>query len=142
MTESPPPGPAPDPLAFTPVPGRARHDGWTPERQQRFIAALAAIGLVAHAARSVGMSSKSAYALRRRAGDDSSFVRAWDAALGEALTEAIAIGVERSLAGEQVPVFYRGRQVGSWTRYDDRLALATLRAAAARGPESAREDRS
>ncbi|HEX2763027.1 MAG TPA: hypothetical protein VHM92_04155 [Allosphingosinicella sp.] len=31
-------------LAFTPVPRRYRHDGWTPERQVAFIEALADTG--------------------------------------------------------------------------------------------------
>lgn len=131
--------PQPEPIPFTPVPGRARHDGWTADRQQQFLAALARIGLVARAARSVGMSAKSAYALRRRAGDASSFAAAWDTALDRAGAAAIEIGLEHGLAGEQVPVFYRGRQVGSWTRYDDRLVVATLRAAAAREAERLRK---
>jgi hypothetical protein len=33
-------------IPFTPVPVRARHDGWTAERQIAFIEALAATGAV------------------------------------------------------------------------------------------------
>jgi hypothetical protein len=67
--------PAPDySLAFDPAPSASRrHDGWTPERQRRFIAALQEIGMVSAAAASVGMSRKSAYSLLKRAGPDSSF---------------------------------------------------------------------
>lgn len=61
MRESPIPDPPPaddDLPAFTPVPmTRSRHDGWTPERQRGFIAALAQSGIVARAARSVGMGT-------------------------------------------------------------------------------------
>ena len=32
----------PDPFAFAPVPVRARKDGWTPERQRRFVDLLVA----------------------------------------------------------------------------------------------------
>lgn len=129
----------PQPLPFDPVPGRVRHDGWTPERQERFIAALARIGIVGRAAQTVGMSAKSAYGLRQRAGAGSGFVAAWDRALDDARATAIEIGLERSLTGERVPVFYRGRQVGSWIRHDDRLVLATLRASAARSEERRRD---
>ncbi|MGG9078526.1 hypothetical protein, partial [Escherichia coli] len=88
---SPPAPPAhPDPaapaatdLALTPVPsGSTRHDGWTPERQRAFLQQLARIGVVSAAAGAVGMSAKSAYALRKRAGAES-FAAAWEAALGE-----------------------------------------------------------
>lgn len=43
----------PPPPAFTPVPVRARRDGWTPARQFRFIAMLAETGSPARAARPV-----------------------------------------------------------------------------------------
>lgn len=133
MTDSSLPPPPPeadpaDPLAFTPVPSASsRHDGWTPERQTAFIAALAQIGVVSAAARSVGMSAKSAYGLRKRAGEDSGFVRAWELALREGRVQALDLSIERTLQGETVPVFYRGLQVGERTRYDNRLLMAALR---------------
>jgi hypothetical protein len=119
--------PAGDILAFTPVPlARARHDGWTPARQRRFIDQLAMIGLVSAAAKACGMSGTSAYGLRERPGAQS-FAAAWDAALalGRARADDTAIG--RAINGEPRPVFYRGRQVGTRTVYNDRLLLAALR---------------
>jgi hypothetical protein len=74
---------APSPVAapsFTPVPGRTRRDGWTAERQQAFIAALARTGGVGRAAAAAGMSRESAYRLRRREGAES-FAAAWDSIL-------------------------------------------------------------
>ena len=129
MTES---TTSPPPFAFAPVPCRARHDGWTPERQTRFIQALAATDVVTAAAKAVGMSAKSAYALLKRAGEDSGFARAWDAALDRSYRDALTDSLGRLVHGEQIPVFYRGRQVGSYRRFNDRLALATMRAVAAR----------
>ena len=130
MTESPPaPPPAADsdPFAFTPVPlARARHDGWTPERQLRFIEQLAMIGLVSAAARACGMSGTSAYNLRDRPGAES-FAAAWDAALAIGQMRADDTAIERAIHGEARPVFYRGRQVGARTVYNDRLLLAALR---------------
>ena len=63
---------------FLPVPLRARADGWTPERQARFIGLLAETGSVAEAARRAGMSRESAHRLRQRPGAGS-FAHAWDA---------------------------------------------------------------
>jgi hypothetical protein len=65
---------------FLPVPVRARADGWTQERQGRFVGYLAETGCVTVAARSVGMSRIAAYQLRARAGAEG-FARAWDAVL-------------------------------------------------------------
>lgn len=127
MTDSPSTEPA-----FTPVPGRARRDGWTPERQQQFLAALARAGTVTAAARAVGMTARSAYTLRRRAGEDSGFARAWDAALERGCDDALAIVTGRAIEGELVPIIRRGRLVGEYRRYDTRAAIAVLRAYAAR----------
>lgn len=124
---------ASDPFAFEPVPSASnRHDGWTPERQRGFIAALAEIGMVAAAARSVGMSRKSAYALLGRAGADSSFARAWREAQSEGRSNAWSTAVDRAINGVEVPYFYRGVQRGMRRVYDDRLLIAALRAGLAR----------
>src|SRR6218665_2421676 len=58
----------PDRLAFTPVPRRYRHDGWTPERQGAFIHALADTGCVDRAARVVNIAQANFYAVPRAAG--------------------------------------------------------------------------
>ena len=57
--------------SFTPVPRRYRHDGWTPERQKAFIAALADTGCVTRAARMVNIAQTNAYELRRAPGAES-----------------------------------------------------------------------
>ena len=119
----------PDDLAFDPVPSaRRRRDGWTPERQRAFILALAQLGLVGAAAESVGMSRNAAYALLKRAGPDSDFACAWDAAVARGRTKACRLGIERAINGVQVPYFYGGLQRGTRTVYDDRLLIAALRA--------------
>lgn len=132
MHESSPPDPPeieddlPD---FKPVPlTRHRHDGWTPERQRGFIAALAQTGLVAQAARSVGMSSASAYNLRRRPHAES-FALAWDMVEDEARNRALAFVVDQAMYGSTRPRFYRGKFVGTIHSFETRLALAAVRAA-------------
>ena len=59
---------------------KIRRDGWTPERQLRFLGALAATRSVTRAARAAGMSRESAYRLRARK-DGALFAAAWDQAL-------------------------------------------------------------
>jgi hypothetical protein len=66
---------------FSPVPVKARHDGWTPARQFRFIEMLAATKSVTRACASVGMSRESAYALRDRLEAAGGFALAWRGAL-------------------------------------------------------------
>lgn len=46
---------------------KPRLDGWTEEKQRRFIETLADTGLVSAAAKAVGMTRESAYKLRRAA---------------------------------------------------------------------------
>jgi len=85
--------------------------------------------MVSAAARAVGMSRKSAYALLERAGPDSSFARAWRAAQsqGEAVADGTAIA--RAIHGVEEPYFYRGLQRGTRRVYNDRLLIAALNAA-------------
>lgn len=91
--------------ALTPVRLRARHDGWTPERQVAFIEALSETGCVQQSAAHVGLSHTSAYNLRRLA----------DAALS------------RAIHGVAEPIFYRGQQVGERRVFDERLTQFILR---------------
>lgn len=56
---------------------RTRTDGWTPERQLRFLDALADTRSIAKAAASAGMSRESAYRLRNRR-DGALFGLLWD----------------------------------------------------------------
>ncbi|MBV9528284.1 hypothetical protein [Sphingomonas sp.] len=59
---------------------RTRKDGWTPERQLAFLAALTATRNVTAAARAAGISRKSAYRLRSRP-PGALFAHLWDKAL-------------------------------------------------------------
>ena len=117
-------------FAFDPVPSAStRHDGWTPERQRGFIQALSRIGMVAAAARHVGMSRKSAYALLERAGPESGFARAWHEAQAMGRASAHDTAIERAINGVETPYFYRGIQRGTRRVYNDALLIAALRAA-------------
>ena len=86
---------------FVPVPLRTRRDGWTAERQGRFIGWLAETGSVAEAARRVGCSRETAYRLRRREGAGS-FAAAWDAVL--ALRAGAKTAPARKVTPDDLPV--------------------------------------
>jgi hypothetical protein len=111
---------------FTPVAVRARHDGWSPQRQHDFIAALAESGCVAEACAAVGMSAMSAYRLRARP-DASTFRQAWDVALDYAVRRLGDAAFSRALHGVPRPIFYKGEQVGEYRHHDERLTMFLLR---------------
>lgn len=112
-------------LAFTPVPVKARHDGWTPERQRAFILRLALSGSVSRSAEAVGMTARTAYRLCGHP-EAASFIAAWDRALHCGLTRRVDYALERSLLGDVRAVFYRGRKVGEQIRYSHGLTIAVL----------------
>ena len=98
---------------------------WTAERQAAFLRALASSHCVAQAARAVGMTRQSVYALRARLRHEP-FDLAWQAALHcrfDALAEA---AMERALNGVEVPHFYQGELIHTSRRYDERLTVALL----------------
>jgi hypothetical protein len=115
--------PLPD---FTPVPRKYRHDGWTPERQKAFIAALADTGSVSRAAAMVNMAQTNCYTLRRAAGAES-FRRAWEAALDFGVARLKDIAFERAIDGYLVPVFVAGKLMGFRRKHNDALLMFCLR---------------
>lgn len=68
-------------LAFAPyIHARPRRNSITPDLQRRFVAVLAASGIVNQAARSIGKSMEALYKLRAKPGAEG-FAAAWDEAL-------------------------------------------------------------
>jgi hypothetical protein len=115
-----------EPPEFEPAHPRPRFDGWTAERQTQFIQALGESGCVTEACRAVGMSERSAYALRARV-DAVSFRNAWDAALDYAIRRLSDAALSRALNGVAMPVFFQGEQIGERRYYDERLTMFLLR---------------
>ena len=118
---------------FVPVPARARGDGWTMERQGRFIGFLAETGSVAEAARRVGVSRTAAYKLRARPGAES-FAHAWDrvlalraAAAGERVTAPPRkfTAVEQCAAGMEGAVTVMMRR-GKFIRSERKICVISL----------------
>jgi len=123
---------------FTPVPRQCeRHDGWTQDRQRRFIEALADTGSVHAACKAVNMSQAGAYHLRRQPGAES-FRKAWAAAIDLGVQRIEDVAMDRALNGVAVPVYSYGKLVGTRTAYNDRLLMFMLRN---RAPERFSEGR-
>ena len=119
-----------DPAAYdwVPVLRKRRKDGWTPERQRAFIGALADCGVVVEAARSVGMSDRAAYTLRRAPGAEG-FAAAWDAALAAASRRLIDIAFDRAINGvDDVIIDKEGNHIYTKRKYNDRLLMFLIRA--------------
>ena len=112
---------------FTPVPRKYnRHDGWTPDRQRRFIEALADSGSVKRAAHAVNMTPEGAYLLRRHP-KGHEFRAAWEAALALGVQRLEDVAMERAIHGVEVPVYHFGQIVGTRRVYNDRLLMFLLR---------------
>ena len=81
---------------------KTRRDGWTIERQLRFLDTLARTRCVSRAAAAAGLSRKSAYRLRARA-DGALFAAQWDRAMRAPLDTEKVTGQDdsqRHLRGE------------------------------------------
>ena len=112
---------------WVPVRRRPRYDGWTEEKQRRFIETLADTGLVSAAAKAVGMSRESAYRLRRSP-YGAAFARAWDAARQYAGGPLEDIAFERAIEGVAHNVYDEyGEVVCTKQVYNDRLLMFLLR---------------
>ncbi len=104
---------------------RARHDGWSPDRQVAFLEALVRTGNVRAAARYAGLSRESAYKLRRRP-DARAFARAWDAAIIHARDIFQDELMDKGLNGWSETVWHQGEEAGTRERWSAPLFLAAL----------------
>ena len=112
---------------WVPVRRRPRRDGWTEEKQRRFIEVLADTGLVSLAAKEVGMTRMSAYRLRR-APYAGAFARAWDIARERAGALIEDIAFERAIEGVEQELYdEHGELKGSRTIHNDRILTFLLR---------------
>ncbi len=139
MTDASPPNPNANPspdagsdgdfedlLAFTPVPmQRRRADGWSAERQRRFITALSVMGAVGPAARAVGMGRASAYRLRERAGA-AGFAEAWDIAIACGADLQFHTALDQAINGVTTVRVMRGGMVEVMNAPDRKFLNAAL----------------
>lgn len=108
-------------LSFAPyLHTHPRSNSITPERQRRFIATLAATGIVTQAARSIGKSMEALYKLRSKPGAEG-FAAAWDAALERGVQRLEDCALERALRGTPTPIVSGGKLLGTWNKPDNQL---------------------
>ena len=102
-----------------------RPDRWTKGKMAMFLRELGATQSVSAAAKAVGMSRNSAYRLRARLKGEP-FDLAWEAAFQHGYDALAQAALERALFGVEVPVWYKGEQVGTTRRYDEGLTRFLL----------------
>lgn len=107
------------------VPDAARYDGWTAEKQKRFLTALSRGHNVAQACAIVDMSRQSAYALRTSA-KGAAFRLGWDAALLHARDALADELMDRAFNGVRESVTADSGAITTRHRYDNVLAWRML----------------
>ncbi|KLI64049.1 hypothetical protein AAV99_07115 [Aurantiacibacter marinus] len=114
-------------LDFTPVPHtNPRKNSITPDRQRRFIAHLAATGIVKQAARHIGASLEALYKLRQRPGAEG-FRAAWEAAVDCGIARLEDCALQRAIEGEERLVVSSGKLLGTERRHNEALVMFLLR---------------
>jgi hypothetical protein len=109
-------------VSFDPEPSR-KVGGWSAMRQRLFIESLAETGSVHLAAKSAGLSARSAYALRVRSG---AFAAAWDAAQQLAVGRLSALAFDRAIHGRIEQVYRDGDLIGEKQVPSERLLMWLL----------------
>lgn len=99
-------------------PYRRRHDGFTGERQKRFIETLAKTGCVKDAAAAVGVTKTTAYRARKRIPD---FAAAWETALAMARTDIEQVAWQRAVEGADVPIVHGGKVTDTYKKPSDAM---------------------
>jgi len=102
-----------------------RHNGWTADKQARFIDALAETGSVTSAALGVFMTPRSAYYLRSRP-EAEAFATAWDMALQRAGGKLLSVAFQRALEGNVRRIWKDGMLVLEDQQPSDRLLVWLL----------------
>ncbi len=110
---------------FSPPPGATRHEGWTPDKQRRFLEALSEGHNVIRACAIVGLSKQSAYALRNSPRGQS-FALGWNAAVLKARDVLADDLMDRAFNGVRDSVTRDDGSIVTRHRHDNRLAATML----------------
>lgn len=103
---------------------RQRADGWTPARQRKFLANLRQTGVVRDACRAAGISSTSAYRVRRTS---EAFAAAWNRAQTRGMANVEQAAFDRAVLGWDEVVTRDGKEVSRRKRYSDSLLQLLLK---------------
>lgn len=118
--DSEPTGTTPEPTDYTPVALTPRRDGWTADRQRKFLAAIAETGCISHACLAAGITARSAYRLRADP-RGKAFAAAWDQALLVATATLTSLAFERAARGSYREYWKDGQLVGETREPSDNL---------------------
>jgi len=119
------PDPAEPAATYSFGPAEARYDGWTPDKQTMFLRTISEGHSITYACRVVGMSTQSAYALRRAA-RGAGFALGWQGALilgRERLADEM---LDRVLNGVVETITHPDGRITERHRHDNRLGAAML----------------
>jgi len=119
------PDPAEPAATYSFGPAEARYDGWTPDKQTMFLRTISEGHSIKYACRVVGMSTQSAYALRRSA-RGAGFALGWQGALilgRERLADEM---LDRVLNGVVETITHPDGRITERHRHDNRLGAAML----------------
>ncbi|MDF7777420.1 hypothetical protein P1X14_19340 [Sphingomonas sp. AOB5] len=105
---------------YTPVALAERRNGWTADRQRRFLAGLAETGSISQACLSAGITARSAYRLRADP-RGKAFAAAWDQALLVATNTLTVLAYERATRGSYREYWKDGQLVGETRQPSDNL---------------------
>lgn len=124
---SEPPAPDDPLLGFAPyLHQQPRKNAITPDRQRKFIAQLAATGIVKQAAKQIGASLEALYKLRARPGAEG-FAAAWEAAVDRGVARLEDSALQRAIEGEERLVVSSGQLIGTERRHNEALVMFFLR---------------
>lgn len=104
---------------------KVRVDGWTAAKKEKFIAVLAETANVSMAIKAVGMSVPTTYRLRKTS---PAFAKAWAEALEIGVAQLEMMVLDKALNGEEKPIYYGGKVIGTAPAYSERLAIFLLKA--------------
>jgi hypothetical protein len=105
-------------------PRNPRRDGWTEARRKTFLAVLRESGCVRDACRVAGISSTSAYRLRRR---DPEIAALWDAAQANAQRGLVAVAHQHAVVGKETVIYRRGEEVERRVAPSDAMLALLIR---------------
>ncbi len=111
---------------YAAIPNHRRHDGWTVDRQRVFIESLTAGASVTQAAARVGMTTASAYRLKRRPGSEA-FADAWWHAMKLNVDQLADTILDKCINGIEVPVYHKGEIIGTRRVFSLPTALNLLK---------------
>jgi hypothetical protein len=125
--ERPEPQPDDPLLAFEPYIHKApRRNSITPDLQRKFIAHLAATGIVARAARHIGRSLEALYKLKQKPGAEG-FAEAWDRAAQLGVERLEDSALTRAIEGTERKIRHAGEVVATERVHNEALVMFFLR---------------